>query len=68
MSELPEPHELPRDPDLDDLPDEVRLHPGPFTISGVDEDGNVWSAPVTREQLAWAFADARRREDDDDAA
>jgi hypothetical protein len=51
---------MPRDPDLDDLPDELWRHPGPFTISGVDEDGNTWSAEITKDELAAAFADARR--------
>jgi hypothetical protein len=46
------PLDLPPDPDLDDLPDEIAEHPGPFTIEGVDEDGNVWSGPVTRDDLA----------------
>jgi hypothetical protein len=56
---------LPRDPDLDDLPDELRLHPGPFRISGVDPDtGQVYSQPVTHEELGAAFADARRRDED----
>ena len=52
--------ELPPDPDLDDLPDELWRHPGPFTISGVDEDGNVFSAEITKDELAAGFADARR--------
>jgi hypothetical protein len=34
-------HELPPDPDEDALPPELAEHPGPFTIEGVDEDGNV---------------------------
>lgn len=58
--------QLPPDPDLDDLPDELAQHPGPFVISGVDEDGNTWSAPVEREHIAGAFADQRRRLEDDD--
>ena len=40
-------HELPPDPDLYDLPDELWRHPGPFTISGVDEDGNVWQSVMS---------------------
>jgi hypothetical protein len=51
--------ELLRDLDLDDLPDELRLHPGPFFIDGVE---------VTREHLAAAFAEKRRRDEDHDAA
>jgi hypothetical protein len=62
-----DPDEL-RDPDLDDLPDELRLHDGPFVIRGVDEDGNVYEAPVTREHLASSFADRRRLEADADQA
>jgi hypothetical protein len=53
-------HELPPDPDLDDLPDEIWRHSGPLVISGVDEDGNVFSAPITKDELAAGFADARR--------
>jgi hypothetical protein len=53
-------HELPPDPDLDDLPDELWRHPGPLVISGVDEDGNTWSAPITKDEVASAFADQRR--------
>lgn len=63
-----DPAELPPDPDLDDLPDELWRHPGPFTISGTDEDGNVFEASVTRDDLARGFADRRRRADEDDAA
>jgi hypothetical protein len=59
--------ELPPDPDLDDLPDELARHHGPMKIVGEDEDGNVWEAPITREELAAAFADRRRgREDEQD--
>jgi hypothetical protein len=47
---------MPRDPDLDDLAKELRLHRGPLFIDGVE---------VTRENLAAAFADARRLPDDD---
>jgi hypothetical protein len=52
--------ELPPDPDLDDLPPELRDHPGPLKIVGTDEDGNVWEAPISRDELAAAFADQRR--------
>jgi hypothetical protein len=51
---------LPRDPDLDDLPDEIWRHEGPLTISGIDEDGNEWSAPITKDELASAIADRLR--------
>ena len=58
--------DLPPDPDLDDLPPELAEHPGPFQISGTDEDGNVWEGPVSREHLAAGFADARRVPEADD--
>jgi hypothetical protein len=56
--------ELPPDPDLDDLPPDLAEHPGPFRISGVDEDGNVFEGPVSRDDLARGFADRRRVEED----
>jgi hypothetical protein len=52
--------ELPADPDEDALPPEIAENPGPFFIEGVDEDGNVWSGPVEKIDLARGFADARR--------
>jgi hypothetical protein len=62
-------HDLPPDPDLDELPAELREHDGPLTLTGSDEDGNVWAGRVTREQIASALADARRlREAADDEA
>jgi hypothetical protein len=30
----------------------------------LDEDGNIWEAPVSREQAAAALADARRLRED----
>jgi hypothetical protein len=58
-----------RDPDLDDLPDELRERPGPFRVAGVDpETGEVVDGVVTRDELASAFADARRYDEGDDAA
>jgi hypothetical protein len=57
---------LPPDPDLDDLPPELAEHPGPFTIEGIDEDGNVWRGPVERIDIARGFADARRIDGDDE--
>jgi hypothetical protein len=53
-------HELPPNPDLDDPPDEIAEHSGPFTIEGMDEDRNVWTGPVERIDLARGFADRRR--------
>jgi hypothetical protein len=58
--------ELPPDPDLDALPEEIAEHPGPFTIEGIDEEGNVWSGPVERIDIARGFADRRRVVDGDD--
>jgi hypothetical protein len=52
-------HELPPDPDLDDLPDEIEHARGPLKIVGEDEDGNVLEEPITREELAAAFAERR---------
>jgi hypothetical protein len=52
---------LPVDPDEDDLPNELARHPGPFTIVGTDEDGNVFEAPISRAELAAAFAERRRQ-------
>jgi hypothetical protein len=57
--------ELPPDPDEDALPEEIAEHPGPFTIEGIDEDGNVWSGPVEKIDIARGFADARRVLDGD---
>ena len=61
-------HELPADPDEDALPEEIAEDPGPFFIEGVDEDGNVWAGPVSREDIARGFADRRRLDGDDDRA
>ena len=63
--------ELPRDPDLDDLPAELRRRHGPLLIQGRDPDtGELHESAITREQVASAFADARRHREaaDDDAA
>ena len=58
--------ELPPDPDLDDLPEELIQRQGPFTVSARDPDtGEVFRADITKDDLAAAFADARRYEDDD---
>jgi hypothetical protein len=53
-------HELPPDPDLDDLPRELAERDGPLVISGIDEDGVHYAAFVTKEDLAAGFADVRR--------
>jgi hypothetical protein len=59
-------HELPPDPDLDDLPEELLRAEGPLTLTGTDEDGNVWTGPVAKDDLARGFADRRRVVDADD--
>jgi len=46
--------------DLDDLPEELLQAEGPLTLTGTDEDGNVWTGPVERIDLARGFADRRR--------
>lgn len=51
-------HELPVDPDYDDLPAELAEHPGPMRIIGVDQEGNAWETPITHDQLAAAFGDS----------
>jgi hypothetical protein len=61
--------DLPPDPDLDDLPDELRERPGPFRVSGVDRDtGETFSGEISRDELAAGFADARRYDESGDAA
>jgi hypothetical protein len=60
-------HELPPDPDLDDLPRELAEREGPLVISGVDpEDGTQYAAYIRKDELAAGFADARRLREDDD--
>jgi len=60
-------HELPPDPDLDDLPRELAEREGPLVISGVDpEDGTHYAAFVTKDDLARGFADARRVREDEE--
>lgn len=55
--------DMPRDPDLDDLPEELVEQRGPLRISGVDPySGQEYEAPVTREQIATGLADRRRHE------
>lgn len=53
--------ELPPDPDLDDLPDELAAADGPLLIRGVDPvTGQAYEQPISKEQLGAAFADRRR--------
>ena len=61
-------HELPPDPDEDALPPEIAEAEGPLYVEGIDEDGNCWIGPVTKDDLAAAFADRRRVVEADDAA
>ena len=42
--------------DLEELPEKLRDHDGPLTISGTDQDGTVWERQVTVEQLEAAMA------------
>jgi hypothetical protein len=60
--------ELPRDPDLDDLPPALEEHPGPLYFGFIDpESGAVYPLRrVTREELATIMADQRRRREDED--
>jgi len=58
--------DLPRDPDLDDLPAELAEHHGPLTIRARDpETGETFEAPTTREDVATGLADLRRSRVDD---
>ena len=60
--------DLPRDPDLDDLPPEMAQHDGPFTICARDpETGETFEAPTTREDVATGLADLRRSREDESA-
>ena len=60
-------HELPPDPDLDDLPDEIAEAEGPLTLTGWDrETGERYEGPVERIDLARGFADRRRVDEADD--
>ncbi len=57
--------DLPRDPDLDELPVELAEHEGPLRIRARDpETSEIHEALVTREDVAAALADARRARDD----
>ena len=59
--------ELPVDPDLDDLPDEIAEAEGPLTLTGWDrETGERIEGPVERIDLARGFADRRRVDADDE--
>jgi hypothetical protein len=60
--------EMPRDPDLDDLPPEVADHPGPLFLGWRDSDtGEVYvQRPISREEVGTAFADERRQREAED--
>jgi hypothetical protein len=55
--------ELPRDPDLDDLPQELAEHPGPLYYAVHDPDsGAVYPLRLmTKDEVAVLLADERRR-------
>ena len=55
--------ELPPDPDLDDLPDELANESGSMRIRAVDPDtGETVEQAITRDDVAAAFADRPRAE------
>jgi hypothetical protein len=57
--------ELPRDPDLDDLPDDIPADAVLF-VEGTDpETGERLREPITPVDLAAGLADKRRHEDRD---
>jgi len=57
---------LPPDPDRDDVPDPIAAHTGPLYIAGIDaETGERFDAPVTLDELAAGFAEARRLREGD---
>jgi hypothetical protein len=58
-------HELPPDPNLDDLPPELRDARGPLTLVGWDEDGERFEGPVALTDLARGLADRRRALEDE---
>jgi hypothetical protein len=63
--------DLPRDPDLDDLPPELEGDPGPLYFGFIDPaSGAVYPLRrITHAELASIMADqSRRREDDADEA
>jgi hypothetical protein len=54
-------NELPPDPDLDHLPDELAAAEGPLLIRGVDPvTGEEYEQAISKEGLGAAFADRRR--------
>jgi hypothetical protein len=62
----PPPPELPPDPDLDDLPPELRE--GSLTLVGWDRDtGERFEGPVEPIDLARGLADRRRLREDEQA-
>jgi hypothetical protein len=61
-------HELPLDPDLDDLPPELRDARGPLTLVGWDrETGERFEGPIEKIDLARGLADRRRLREDENA-
>jgi hypothetical protein len=61
-----DPTDMPRDPDLDDLPEELEAHPGWMYFGFIDPDtGAVYPLRrVTREEVGALLADERRRRED----
>ena len=59
--------EMPRDPDLDDLPEELAEHPGWLYFGFIDPDtGAVFPLRrITREEVGTILADERRRREVD---
>jgi hypothetical protein len=60
--------DLPRDPDLDDLPEELAEHPGWMYFGFIDPDtGAVYPLRrITREEVGTILADERRRREGGD--
>jgi hypothetical protein len=57
--------DMPRDPDMDDLPPELAEHRRPLTIRARDpETGETFEAPTTREDVTTGLADLRRMRKD----
>jgi hypothetical protein len=59
--------DLPPDPDLDDLPEELAEHPGWMYFGFIDPDtGAVYPLRrITREEVGTILADERRRREDE---
>lgn len=62
------PDEMPRDPDLDDLPPEVVRHRGALFFGWRDADMGevIVQRPISREEIGTAFAGERRGREAED--